>query len=94
MATYYPTSEISRTTVKFAEARGLTLEVMDGILEIYEAGNDSEYMFSLRMMAGQFFFDGYTYLRQDIKEELPAYYPDEKALRLMLAFVAKELAAK
>lgn len=85
-------SEISKTTINFARVRGLELELRDFMLEVYSDDNDSEYLFSLRMQNGQFYWGGNVSLPQEIKEELPAHYPDEKALRLMLNFVAVERA--
>lgn len=84
---------ISQTTIKYVRARGLELELSGPALEVYSTENDAEYMFSLRAQDGQFFWNRNVSLPQAVKEELPAYYPDEKALRLMLAFVAKELTA-
>ncbi|NMY13536.1 hypothetical protein HBO38_35010 [Pseudomonas veronii] len=84
---------ISKTTVNFAKARGLELEVNGSMLEVSEADNDSEFMFSLRMMGDSFFYNGNVYLPEAIKEELPAYMKDEKALRAMLKFVAGQRAA-
>jgi hypothetical protein len=83
---------ISQTTINYAKARGLELESSGSVLEVYSEGNDAEYMFSLRAQDGQFFWGRNVSLPQLVKEELPAYYPDEKALRLMLAFVSKEIA--
>lgn len=84
-------SEITKTTINFAKARGFDLELQDFMLEVYSEDNDAEYLFSLRMQNGHFYWGGNISLPQEIKEELPAHYPDEKALRLMLDFVAREL---
>lgn len=89
---------LTATTTKFAAARGLGLDVyqLNGVtlLDVFEADDDCEPMFMLQVNDnGSFSFHGNVYLNSSIKEELAAFYADEKALRGMLKFVAQELAA-
>lgn len=89
---------LSKTTTKFAAARGLTLEVWNcennTLLDVYDTGEDSEPMFSLLINHnGSFSWYSNIYLADHIKAELPAHYADELELRSMLCFLANELNA-
>ncbi|WP_210498202.1 hypothetical protein [Vibrio crassostreae] len=92
---------ISKTTENFAKKRGLEIEVSEPlgdipnpIVWIWEEGEDSEPMFSYLINEDESLsFRGNVYLDQSIKEELPAHIRDEKHLREVLDFVAKELKA-
>jgi hypothetical protein len=84
-------SFLSKTTLSYAAKRGFEL-VSEGDCElaIFEAEVDTEPMFIIRMVGGEFFFGGNVYLPQAIKEELPYWMKDEKALRSMLNFVNQQ----
>lgn len=91
--------ELSKTTKNYANKRRLdvTIENFDenegDVLAVWEADNDCEWMFSYQINDdGSFTWRGNIYLSQDIKEELPATVKDEKHLRQVLDFIAKELA--
>lgn len=88
---------ITKTTTNFAGKRGIELSVDDfgngDILCIWEADNDCEWMCSYRVNNdGSFTWNGNIYLSDEIKEELPATIKDEKHLREVIAFIAKEIA--
>lgn len=87
---------LSKTTIKFAQKRGLDVTVEDfgegEIVAVWELDNDCEWMFSYRVNPnGSYTWNGNIYLDQEIKEELPATIKDEKHLREVLAFVANEM---
>lgn len=89
---------LTKTTIKFAANRGIALDVWESengpSLDVFEADNDCEPMFSLLVNGdGSFSWSGNVYLPARIKEEIPAHYANERALRSMLSFVATELAA-
>lgn len=89
---------LTKTTIKFAANRGLVLDVWESeqgpLLDVFEADNDCEPMFHLRVNDdGSFSWAGNVYLPTSLKEEIPAHYANERALRSMMAFVATELAA-
>ncbi|HAT2492665.1 TPA: hypothetical protein I8220_004440 [Aeromonas hydrophila] len=89
---------LTKTTIKFAANRGLVLDVWESeqgpLLDVFEAENDCEPMFHLRVNNdGSFSWAGNVYLPASIKEEIPAHYANERSLRSMMAFVATELAA-
>lgn len=82
---------ISKTTQNYASKRGLDIvENGDGLISVFEATIDSEPMFLVRGNNGEFFYWGNTYLPRSVKEELPYWMKDEKALRSMLGFVAEQ----
>lgn len=87
---------LSKTTIKFAQKRGLDVTIEDfgegEIVAVWELDNDCEWMFSYRVNPnGSYTWNGNIYLDQEIKEELPATIKDEKHLREVLAFVANEM---
>ena len=89
---------ISKTTFNFGKKRGfwVELEDFDDLVTFTEIEEDGElaceWMFSYRMNEdGSFTWNGNVYLAKEIKEELPATIKDEKHLREVIAFVAKEL---
>ena len=86
---------ISKTTFNFAKKRGLDLTVEDlgdrMALCIWEADNDCEWMCSYRIENDKLTWDGNVYLRQEVKEELPATIFDERQLREVLAFIGSNL---
>ena len=84
---------ISKTTINFAKKRGLDVTVEDfgegEFLAIWEADNDCEWMCTYRVNeGGSFTWHGNVYLRQDVKEELPATIFDERQLRNVIKFIA------
>ena len=85
---------ISKTTLNYATKRELELVAeTDGMVAVFEADVDSEPMFVIRAEGGEFFYGGNVYLPPEIKEELPHWMKDEKALRSVLNFVAQQRAA-
>lgn len=84
--------EISQTTHNYAKARGLELTVEEHVLYVWAAGNDCEWMFTLYVLNKGFAWRANVWLEQSIKEELPAFMDNEKSLRKVLDFVAKERA--
>ena len=88
---------ISKTTIKFAEKRGLEVteeNVSDyNSIWIWESDNDMEPLFVYRVNNdGSLGYVGFSSCRADsIREELPAWIRDEKHLREVLDFIAKEI---
>lgn len=86
---------ISKTTFNFAKKRGLDITVEDLgdciALCIWEADKDCEWMCSYRIESDKLAWNANVYLPQEVKEELPATIKDEKHLREVLAFIAKEV---
>ena len=86
---------ISKTTFNLAKKRGLELTVEDFgdrmVLCIWEADNDCEWMCSYRINHDSLTWDGNVYLRQDVKEELPATIFDERQLRNVIKFIADSM---
>lgn len=86
---------ISKTTFNMAKTRGLELTVEkledNYVLCFWQAGNDCEWMFSYNIHSDKLVWRGNIYLPQEIKEELPATIFDEKQLRNVIKFVAKEM---
>lgn len=83
---------ISKTTFNMAKKRGIELTVDDlgdyTALCIWEADNDCEWMCSYRIEHDKLTWNGNVYLRQDVKEELPATIFDERQLRNVIKFIA------
>lgn len=65
----------------------------DGIVGVFEADVDSEPMFIIRAEGSEFFYGGNVYLPREVKEELPHWMKDEKALRNVLNFISQQRAA-
>lgn len=95
-------SPISKATMAYAERRGILLEhnekdsefgLTDSIW-LYEADNECEPMCIYSVSNGQFFWRSNIYLPNDVKEELPYWVPDEKALRRVIDFLSKEAVGK
>lgn len=91
--------ELSKTTKTYANKRGLDVTIENfgedegDFLAVWESDNDCEWMFSYQVNNdGSFTWRANVYLDQSIKEELPATINDEKHLRQVLDFIAKELA--
>jgi len=84
--------KISKTTLNFASKRNIELEVSNDVIEFYEAGEDCEPMFTYNNNEETLSFRGNVYLKQSIKEELPATIFNEKQLRVVISFVSEELA--
>jgi len=84
--------EISQTTHNYAKARGLELTVEEHVLYVWEIDNDCEWLFTLYVLNRGFAWRANVRLQQSIKEELPAFMDNEKSLRKVLDFVAKERA--
>lgn len=87
---------LTATTKKFAAARNLdvTVEELEDVVAlcIWEAEDDSEWLCSYRVNAdGSYSWNGNVYLKPEVKEELPATIRDEKHLREVLAFIAKNI---
>jgi hypothetical protein len=80
---------LSKTTLNFAERHGYSLDVTDNLVWVYEGDEDSEPMFMIQHVNGEFFYKGNVYLPSEIKEELPHWMPDELRLRRVIAYVAK-----
>lgn len=59
------------------------------LLEVYENGEDCEPLFMLSTNGESASYYGNLYLDKAIKEELPAFYKDGKAVIIMLEFVSK-----
>ncbi len=83
---------LSKTTINFAEKRNIDLILGDTLwihtdldgnepVIIYAANDDGSFQFKTNIS-----------LCDSIKEELPAYIRDEKHLREVIAFIAKEVA--
>lgn len=93
--------EISKTTINFAARRGLFLELVEADeyvetprLWFYTDADDCEPDFSyFANENGSFTFKENLCLPQEIKEELPATIFNERQLRQVIDFVARELAA-
>lgn len=91
--------KISKTTYNYATNRSLELVMDDeehengtSVLALFEAGEDCEHMFSFwAMPCGGFSYKGNVYLPEHIRCELPHYMKDERALRDVIDFIAKEL---
>lgn len=86
--------EISKTTINFAKKRGLDVQQPDEQDKVWISVEDDscEPMFYLYMNhTGSFTYGGNIWLTKEIKEEIPAHYQDEKAVRMMLAFLAEEI---
>jgi len=96
---------LSKTTTNYANKRGLdvtnhiinedgTFKNVTNTIWVWEDDNVSEPLFIYTSNDdGSFTLHGNIYLADSIKEELPAHIKDEKHLREVLAFVAKELTA-
>ncbi|QVW27781.1 hypothetical protein [Hafnia phage Pocis76] len=86
---------ISKTTFNMAKSRGLELTVEDlgerMALCFWQADNECEWMFSYTIHDDKLTWGGNIYLPQEIKEELPATIFDERQLRNVIKFVAKEM---
>lgn len=82
--------EISKTSLNFAKKRGLELELVDGELSVFLAGECEPEFVLFASETGSFTFKARVGASQDLISEIPAYYKDETALRMMLAFVAEE----
>jgi hypothetical protein len=85
---------ITKTTLNYALARGLELvqDENDDVVALFESDVDSEHMVSFWVLpCGGFSYKGNVYLPEHIRYELPHYMKDEKALRLVLDFISKEL---
>ena len=84
--------KISKITLNFAAKRGIELEIDQDVIEFYEAGEDCEPMFTYNNNEENLSFRGNVYLKQSIKEELPATIFNEKQLREVISFMSEELA--
>jgi len=87
--------KLNKTTINFARKRGLDITTTDLendndnlLLCIWEADNDCEWMCSYRIENDKLTWDGNVYLRQEVKEELPATIFDERQLRNVIKFIA------
>lgn len=84
--------KISKTTLNFAERRGICLNIDNNydagqMLEFYEDGNDCEPFMMYLVSESGFSFYGNAYLKQEVKEELPAFIRDEKQLRSVIDYI-------
>lgn len=92
---------ISKTTLNFAAKRGLSLMLVEADeyietsrLWFFSNEDDCEPDFSyLANENGSFTFNENLSLPQAVKEELPATIFNERQLRQVIDFVARELAA-
>lgn len=87
---------LTKTTTSFAQKRNLSLTIENfgegDVLCIWELDNDCEWLCSyLCNEDGSFTYNGNIYLSDATKEELPATVKDEKHLREVLNFIAKEI---
>lgn len=89
---------LTKTTINTVKKLGLDIQVVDGVevekdydlLWIYINEDDSEpSIFYIVNKDGSFAFSE-TFLKNSIKEELPATIKDEKHLRQVLKFIAAE----
>ena len=89
---------LTKTTINTVKKLGLDIQVVDGVevekdydlLWIYINEDDSEpSIFYIVNEDGSFTFSE-TFLKNSIKEELPATIKDEKHLRQVLKFIAAE----
>lgn len=86
---------ISKTTMNFAARRGLELTIEntdDAVLVcVWEAEEDSEWIYSYRLNADSLTFNGNIYAPRELKEELPGTIFTEKQFREVLDFTAREM---
>ncbi|QXG07705.1 hypothetical protein [Erwinia phage Snitter] len=85
---------ISLTTINFAKKRNVEVTVQDNGAEvwIWSCDNDCEPAIMLFASAtGSFQYKGRVTASQDVVSEIPAHYKDEKALRMMIAFIAGQI---
>ena len=91
--------KISKTTINFAQKRGIFLDVCEGdeVMEqdrlwFYFDEDACETDLSYIMNAdGSFTYFDTLSLEQDVKEELPATIKNEKHLRQVIEFLASEI---
>lgn len=96
-------SVISKTTINYALKRNIDLDLGESgpsgelttiwFTEIEKDGEPACEPFIMYLVNGDgsFSFYGNVYLPNEIKEELPAYIPDEKKLREMIGFLNGEI---
>lgn len=87
-------NRISTKTHQYAEQLNLFLDevqVQGKNVVLVCRGNKDPLFALFHSTDGSFNWNQNVCLPQNVKEELPAYYPDESYLRVMLEYVAKEL---
>ena len=87
-------NRITQDTHQYAAQLNLVLDEVEvqGMNVVLVCCGHKEPLFALfRNADGSFNWNQNVCLPQNIKEELPAYYPDESYLRDMLEYIAKEL---
>lgn len=83
---------LTKTTTNYAAARGLELTIEDGELWIWSAEDDCEPMAIYLVSDIGFNYKGRVTMSHSQTEELPAWIRDEKHLRQVVAYIAKEAA--
>ncbi|MNF74857.1 hypothetical protein D3C85_1093180 [compost metagenome] len=83
--------QISKTTLNYASKRNIEVVIEEGIAFFYESDNDCEPMFTYNVESDGLHYKGNIYLKQEVKEELPAWIKDEKHLRQVIDFLAKNI---
>ncbi len=83
---------LSKTTTNFSEKRNIELNLSETLwITLGLDGNEPAVIYAANE-DGSFQFETNVSLSDSIKEELPAYIRDEKHLREVVAFIAKEAA--
>jgi hypothetical protein len=87
---------ISKTTTKFAEARGLSVYIDEDTSILWIGVNNEnigeDICAYIANENGTFTWMGNVWLPRDTKEELPATIRDEKHLREVIDFISKDAA--
>lgn len=88
--------KISKAIMNYAARRGMEIEVPLEDMEVrfWEVENECEWMFSYTIENDGLNWKGNIYLPRDVKEELPAFIANDKKLKEVIDFVAKEYVSK
>ncbi|EDT7800706.1 hypothetical protein [Salmonella enterica] len=88
--------KISKAIMNYAARRGMEIEVSLEDMEVrfWEVENECEWMFSYTIENDGLNWKGNIYLPRDVKEELPAFIANDKKLKEVIDFVAKEYVSK
>ena len=84
---------ISKSILNYAKRRNIELTVENDGSEVwfYEADNDCEPMFIMFNNADCLTWKGNIYLKQEVKEELPATISSEAKLKEVLNFLSANI---
>ncbi|EDA3267939.1 hypothetical protein A4L30_23325 [Salmonella enterica subsp. enterica serovar Bovismorbificans] len=88
--------KISKAIMNYAARRGMEIEVSLEDMEVrfWEVENECEWLFSYTIENDGLNWKGNIYLPRDVKEELPAFIANDKKLKEVIDFVAKEYVSK